>query len=68
MCLSSYDYQPKASRHRKVLTYLKNRTTANQNQIVQTQRIKMRGCKHKIKGNHPKNEQRRNIESMENKV
>ena len=32
MCLSLYDYQTKASRYKKGLTYFKNRKTTNQNQ------------------------------------
>ena len=51
---------------RKELTYLKNRATTNQNQTINSQKLKGRGHKHKIKGNHPTKkikEQRRNIES-----
>ena len=33
LCLSLDDYQVKANRYRKGLTYLKNRETTNQNQI-----------------------------------
>ena len=72
MCLSLYNYQAKAGRYRKGLAYLKNRATTNQNQTLYSQKLKRRGHKHKIKGNHPtKNKQtnkqtkkqRRNIES-----
>ena len=66
MCLSLYDYQAKASRYRKGLTYLKNRETTNQNQIIHSQKLRRRGHKHKIKGNNPikkRKEQRRNTES-----
>ena len=66
MCLSLYDSEAKASRHRKGLTYLKNRATTNQNQTIHSQKLKRRGHKHKIKGNHLTKkikEQRRNIES-----
>ena len=51
MCLSLYDYQAKASRCRKGLTYLKNMATTNQNQILHSQKLKRRGHTHKIKGN-----------------
>ena len=52
MGLSLYDHQAKASRYRKGLTYLKNRATTNQNQTLHSQKLKRRGHKHKIKGNH----------------
>ena len=52
MCLSLYDYQAKASRYRKGLTYLKNRATANQNQTLHPQKLKRKVFKHKINGNH----------------
>ena len=48
MCLGLYDYQDKASRYRKGLTYLKNRTTRSQNQTIHSQKLKRRGHKHKI--------------------
>ena len=63
MCLSLYDYHAKASRSRKGLTFLKNRANTNQNQTIHSQKLKRRGHKHKIKGNHPtkkRKEQRRN--------
>ena len=66
MCLSLYDYQAKASRCRKGLTYLKNRASTNQNQTVHLQKLKRKGHKHKIKGNHAirkRKEERMNIES-----
>ena len=66
MFLSLYDYGAKASRQRKGLTYLKNKTTTNQNQITNSQKPKRRGHKHKIKGNPPtkkRKEQKRNIVS-----
>ena len=65
MYLTVYDHQAKASRYRKGLTYLKNRATKNQNQML-SQKLKTKGHKHKMKGNHPtkeRKEQRRNIES-----
>ena len=40
MCLSLYDYQAKASRYRKGLTYLKNRATTNQNPTRHSQNLK----------------------------
>ena len=66
MCLGLYDYQTKASRYRKGLTYLKNRATTNQNQTLHSQKLKRKVLKHKISGNHPtqnRKEEKRNIES-----
>ena len=66
MCLSLYDYQAKASRYRKGLTYLKNRATTNQNQTLHSQKLKGKVLKHKTDGNHPtkkRKEERINIES-----
>ena len=49
MCLSLYDYQAKASRYKKGLTYLKN--TATEIKTKQdSHKNKRRGHKHKIKG------------------
>ena len=65
MCLSLYDYQAKASRYRKGLTYLKNTATTNQNQTLHSQKLK--ALKHKINGNHPtkkRKEEKRNVESI----
>ena len=53
----------KQARYRKGLTCLKNKATTNQNQTLYPQKLKRRGHKHKIKGNHPtkkRKEQRRN--------
>ena len=69
MCLSLYDYQDKASRYRKGLTYLKNRTITNQSQTLHSQTLGRIVLKHKINGNHPsqkkikKKNKKRNIES-----
>ena len=66
ICLSLYGYQGKVSRYRKGLTYLKNRATTNQNQILHLQKLKRKVLKHKINGNHPtkkRKEEKRNIES-----
>ena len=66
MCLSLYDCQLKASRYRKGLTYLKNRSTTNQNQTLCSQKLKGRVLKHKINGNRPtkkRKEEKKNIES-----
>ena len=66
MCLSLYDYQAKVSRYRKVLTYLKNRATTNQSQILHSQKLKRKILKYEINGNHPtkkRKEEKRNIES-----
>ena len=53
MCLNLYDYQARASRCRKRLTFLKNRETTNQKQTTHSQKLKRRGHKNKIKANHP---------------
>ena len=66
MCWSLYDYQANVSRYKKGLTYLKNRATTNQNQILHSQTLKIKVHEHKIIGNHPtrkRKEERRNIES-----
>ena len=63
MCLSLYDYQAKACRYRKGLTYLKNGATTNQNQTLHSQKVKRRGQRHKIKGNHTKNKERKKGET-----
>ena len=52
MYLSLYDYQAKASRYKKGLTYLKNRATTNQKQTIHSQ--KLRGKKHKRKSSNQK--------------
>ena len=49
MCLNLYDYQAKASRNSKGLTFLKNRATANQNQNLHSQKLKRKGHIHKLK-------------------
>ena len=66
MCLSLYDYQAKASRYRKRLSYLKKRATTNQNQTFHSQKLKIKVLKNKINKNHPtkkRKEEKRNIES-----
>ena len=66
MCLSPYDCQAKASRYRKGFTYLKNRATTKQNQILHSQKLKRKVLEHKRNGTHPtkkRNEERRNTES-----
>ena len=60
MCLSLYDYQAKASRYRKELTYLKNRATTNQNQTLHSQKLKRKVLKHKINRNHPTKKRKEN--------
>ena len=52
MCLSLYDYQSKASRYRKGLTYLKNRVTTNQKHTIDSQKPKRREHKYNTKENH----------------
>ena len=49
MCLSLYDHQAKTSRYRNELTYLKNRATTNQNQILNSQKLKRKGHEHIVK-------------------
>ena len=66
MFLRLYDYQAKANRYSKGLTYLKNRATTNKNQTLHSQKLKRKVHKHKINGNHQTKkgkEERRNIES-----
>ena len=62
MCLSLYDYQAKARRYRKGLTYLKNRASTNQNQTLHSQKMKRKTLKQKIIGDHP-TKKRKNGES-----
>ena len=52
MCLSLYDYLSKASRYRKGLTYLRNRTIANQKHTTDSQKTKRREHKYNTKENH----------------
>ena len=56
MCLSLYDYQSKASRYRKGLTYLKNRATINQKHTIDSKTPKR---EHKLKGNHQTTKRKR---------
>jgi len=58
MCLNLHDYQAKESRYRNGFIYLNNRATTNQNQAIHSQKLKRRGHKHKIKGNHPTQKRR----------
>ena len=51
MCLNLYDYEAKASRCRKGLTYLKISATINQNQTYHSRKLKRKVLKHKINGN-----------------
>ena len=50
-CLSLSDYQSKAGRYRKGLTYLKNRATTNQKHTIDSQKQKRRKHKHNAKEN-----------------
>ena len=71
MHLSLYGYQAKASRHKKVLTCLKNRATTNQNGTSCSQKLKRKALKHKINGKHPtkkRKEEKRNTESTGKQV
>ena len=53
MCLSLYDYQAKANRCGKGLTYFKNRAATNQNQTSHSQKLKRKVLGQKISRNHP---------------
>lgn len=53
MSLSLYNYQSKASRYRKGLTYLKNRATTSQNQRLHSQKLKRKVHKNKLNRNNP---------------
>ena len=53
MCLSLYDCQAKAKIYRKGLMCLKNRAPTNQNQTLQSQKLKTKIHKHKTTENHP---------------
>ena len=71
MCLSLYDYQSKANRYRKGLTYLKNRVTTNQKHTTDSQKQKRREHKYNTKESHQTTKgktkrkgQRRNIKLM----
>ena len=61
MCLSLYDYQSKASRYRKGLTYLKNRATTNQKPTTDSPNPKRR--EHKHNGQKEKQKKGREIKS-----
>ena len=50
--LRLYGYQAKASRYRKVLTYLKNRVTTNQKHTIDSQKPKTSEQKHNTKENY----------------
>ena len=61
-----YGYQATASRYKKVLTYLKNRATTNQNRTSNPQILKGKKLKYRIIGIHPsknRKEEKGNIES-----
>ena len=49
VCLSLYDYQSKASRYRKGLTYFTNRVSKNQKHTIGSQKPKRREHKHTTK-------------------
>ena len=68
MCLSLYDYQAKASRYRKGLTYLKNRATTNQNKTLHSQKLKRKGQEHKINENYTTKNRKKKQNQLENKV
>ena len=66
ICFNIYDYEVKASRYRKGLSYLKNSATTNQNQTNLSQKLK-RGCKHELKGNNPIQKKKEEEEEERNK-
>ena len=51
MCLILYDYQSKANRYRKWVTYLKNKITTNQKCKIDSQKPARRECKCNTKEN-----------------
>ena len=64
MHLSLNDYQAKANRYRKGLTYLKNSATTKQNRTLHSQKLKRKVLKHKqMETIQPKKEKNRNKES-----
>ena len=63
MCLRLYDYQAKASRYRKGLTYFENRATTYQSQTLHSQKLKRKVLKCKINGNHPNKKERKKRET-----
>ena len=69
MCLNLYNYQAKAGRYRKGLTYLKNRVTKNQKHTINSLKPKRRKHEHNVRANHQtkkrknRKEQRRNTDS-----
>ena len=72
MYLSLYGQQAKASRYKKVLMYLKNRATTNQNRTSHSQKLKRKILRQKIIGDHPnKKRERKKRETQkqqENKI
>ena len=68
MCLSLYDYQAKAHRYQKGLTYLKNRATTNQNQTLHSKKLKSIQEQNKWKPSKQKKEEKRNMESTGKQV
>ena len=68
-CLNLQDYQARIHNYRKGLTYL-NRTTTNQNQTLNSQKMKRKTLKQKINADHPakkRKEEWRIIESTGNR-
>ena len=63
MYLSPYNDQFRASRYRKGLIYLKNRSTTHQEQIADSQKPKRGGHKYKRKSSNNNKKQRKNTES-----
>ena len=66
MYLSLYDYQAKASRYRKGLTYLKKQGNHKSKPNTTFTKTEKKILKHKINGNHPTKpgkEEKRNIKS-----
>lgn len=63
MCLCLHDYQSKASRYRKGLTYLKSKITTNPEQAINSPKPKRRKHKHKSKPSNLKKKNEKNTES-----
>ena len=58
MCLNLFDFQAKESRYRQGLMCLKTWPITDQNQKIHSQKLKIKGHKHNIKGSHPNKKER----------
>ena len=64
-CLNLQDYQAKTHNYRKGLTYLKYRTTTNQNQTLHSQKMKRKTLKQKIIADHPTKNRKKEWRTIE---